>query len=488
MLALLTRPCSKDPHRPEKCPSCVAGVGNSSNFGLPMPRTLLLLLGTFLAVLCQAQAARIVFSSTGTNVNQHPFVVFNPDNSPATNPGTYLVIDNSNANAMTLLGVTADVPIIKSETELNKIRWAIGTATGTYVVPFSTGTTAAGYAMPLTVQKTSAGSGAGSLIFSTYNSLGKPGGGPVNLGWDNNNYRPSDVTHMNDYLTGSVNNSANAIDRFWIIDAGETPYNYTANPAVSITFAFDPSEAAVNGGNTPLLSATLLAQRFNSTLGKWFDIPQMGALGTGVTTNAAPPTPADFYRSWTLASTTMPLPITLVAWEGQCEGKVIQLKWTTASEQDNAYFTIEKSRDASEWASIGTVLGAGNSSSMINYTFTDDAAQGLAYYRLRQTDINGTTTVSNTIAAGCGAENGTAIVNAWDDGTYLNLVVSSTLDGVYDLTLMDSQGKVMTTRASQVINTGSTTLQVDKRGIATGIYMVQLFNSTNMMSRRVHLD
>lgn len=46
-----------------------------------MPRTLLLLLGTFLAVLCQAQAARIVFSSTGTNVNQHPFVVFNPDNS-----------------------------------------------------------------------------------------------------------------------------------------------------------------------------------------------------------------------------------------------------------------------------------------------------------------------------------------------------------------------------------------------------------------------
>lgn len=53
---------------------------------------------------------------------------------------------------------------------------------------------------------------------------------------------------------------------------------------------------------------------------------------------------------------------------------------------------------------------------------------------------------------------------------------------------MDSQGKVMTTRASQAINTGSTTLQVDKRGIATGIYMVQLFNSTNMMSRRVHLD
>jgi hypothetical protein len=62
------------------------------------------------------------------------------------------------------------------------------------------------------------------------------------------------------------------------------------------------------------------------------------------------------------------------------------------------------------------------------------------------------------------------------------------MDGVYDLTLMDAQGKIITTRASQVINTGITTLRVDKRGISTGIYMVQLLNSTNMMSRRVHLD
>ena len=203
---------------------------------------------------------------------------------------------------------------------------------------------------------------------------------------------------------------------------------------------------------------------------------------------AVSPAPADFYRSWTLSNRLLPLPITLVAWEGQCEGKQVVLKWTTASEQDNHYFTIEKSRDASEWSAIGTVPGAGNSSSMINYSFIDDGAQGLGYYRLRQTDINGTTTVSNTIAAGCGTDNGTAIVNAWDDGTYLNLVVSSTLDAVYDLTLMDAQGKVMTTRASQVINTGSTTLRVDKRDIATGIYMVQLYNSTNVMSRRVHLD
>lgn len=457
-----------------------------------MFRPLLLPLGLLAGLYGMAQLpARIVFNSAATTVNQHPFVVFNPEPDPAANPGTYLVIDNPNANAITLVGaVTSNVPIIKSETEQNKVRWAIGANTGTYVVPFSTGSTAAGVAMPLTLQKTSAGAGAGSIIFSTYNTLGKVGAaGSVNTGWNNELYRPSDVTHVNDYLTGSTNNSSYAIDRFWIIDAGEAPYAYTTKPDVSITFGYDPAETNVNGGNVAGFGSLLLAQRFNSTLDKWFDIPQMGATGAGEVAGAAPPTPADFFRSWTLASSYMPLPITLVAWEGQCEGRTVTLKWTTASEQDNAYFTIEKSRDASTWSAIGTVPGAGNSSSMINYSFTDDAAaDGLAYYRLRQTDFNGSTETSHVIAAGCGVEQGTAIVNAWDDGTHLNLVVSSTLDGVYDLTLTDAQGKVMTTQAAQVINTGSTTLRVDKSGIATGIYMVQLLNSTNMMSRRVHLD
>jgi hypothetical protein len=470
----------------------MAGMRISANFGLTMQRFLLALLAFSIGLLSHGQAARLVFSSAGTAVGQHPYVVFNPDANIATNPGTYLVIDNSATTGITQL-VTQNPPIIKSETEQNKIRWATGATIGTYVIPFSTGGWPTDAAIPLTVQKTSAGTGAGSIIFSTYNSLGKTTGAPTASGWNNDNYRPSDVTHMHDEPTGLTNNSGNAVDRFWIIDAGEGSYAYGTKPAVNITFGLDPRETQLNGipGNDPLLDANagyLVAQRFNSGTNQWYDIAPLGAQAGNTVTGVIPPGSGDFFRSWTLSNSLLPLPITLVAWDGQCEGKVVVLKWTTASEQDNHYFTIEKSRDANDWSAIGTVPGAGNSSSMISYTFTDDGVQGLAYYRLRQTDINGTTTVSNTIAAGCGAENGTAIVNAWDDGDYLNLVVSSTLDAVYDLILMDPQGKVMTTRASQVINTGSTTLRVDKRGVATGIYMVQLFNSTNMMSRRVHLD
>ncbi|HRQ84564.1 MAG TPA: T9SS type A sorting domain-containing protein, partial [Flavobacteriales bacterium] len=343
-------------------------------------------------------------------------------------------------------------------------------------------------AMPLSVQVTTAGSADGSLVFSTYNSLAV--GTPVNAGYDNNGYRPSDVTHMHDEPTGTANNSSNAIDRFWIIDAGEGSYAYTTKPAVNITFGFDPVETNGNGGNDPAIQAAngnLVAQRFNSSLGLWYDILPLGAQ-SGNTVGSVNPAPADFLRSWTLSNKNLPLPITLAAWEGRCDGGAVKLAWTTASEQDNLFFTIEKSRNATDWAAIGTVPGAVNSSQMIQYSFVDEDAHGLAYYRLRQTDINGSSTVSNTLAVGCGTGNGTAIVNAWDDGGYLNLVVSSTIDGAYDLVLMDAQGKVMASRGAQTINTGTTTLRVDKRDIATGIYVVQLYNSTNMMSRRVHLE
>ncbi len=444
-----------------------------------MGRTLPLFLSLLCSSLAFGQAARLVFNNAAATMGSHPWVVFSP-----TSPGAYVVIDNPATTGIQQLVTTANVPVIKSEHETNKLRWATGATVGTFDVPFST---TSGVAMPLSVNKTTAGAGAGSIIFSTYNSLAI--GTPVASGWNNDLYRPSDVTHMHDEPTGGANNSDNAIDRFWIIDAGEAGYAYTTKPAVTLAIGFDPAESAINGGNSPALAAAngnLVAQRFNSPLQKWYDIAVLGAQ-TGNAVGAVSPAPADFFRSWTLSNKLLPLPIQLAAWGGECQGRTVMLKWATASEQDNQWFTIERSRDAQDWAAVGTVPGAGNSSTMLEYSFVDADALPLAYYRLRQTDLNGTSTVSATIAVGCGTGGGTTIVNAWDEGDHLSLAVSSTQDGVYDLTLMDAQGKVMAVQAAQAIGTGITTLHVPKRGIATGIYLVQLQNSTNRMSRRVHL-
>ena len=451
-----------------------------------MKRAILFLAIVFLTAFCQAQS-RIVFNSTGVGAGQHPWVVF--DNDLALANPIYLVIDNQAGNAISYTGVATGVPIIKSEGEQRMIRWATGIgagSTGTHTVPFST---SSGIAIPLSVNITTSGTAGTnpSLIFSTYNYSGfSPTVIPANF-WNNDLYKPTGVTHMNSAPANTAN-SQNAIDRFWLIDAGATNFNYAIKPRVSIDFTFDPADAAVNGGNTIGLASLLVAQRFNTNSNLWYDIAPMGTLVGNVVSAAVPPSATDFYRAWTLASSVTPLPIELVDWRGKCNGSDVQLSWTTASEKDNDHFTIEKSSDAAHWEAIGTLPGAGNSNSMLGYAFIDNNAWASAYYRLRQTDLNGTSVLSNVIAAGCEATGSTAIVNSWDRDGMLYLDVSSGVVGVYDLMLLDVEGRVIATKPAQAIASGSTLIQVETRGIATGIYVVRLVNGTGSMARRVHLN
>jgi hypothetical protein len=166
----------------------------------------------------------------------------------------------------------------------------------------------------------------------------------------------------------------------------------------------------------------------------------------------------------------------------------VVVNWTTAVEQDNNYFTVERSQDAANWEPIGTVDGAGNSIESITYSFVDVAPLGMAYYRLIQTDFDGSWSSSNMIVAGCEADGGLNIVTVFDDGNDLNVIVSSTFDAVHDVTLMDAQGKIMAVKYSQAISTGITQLRIEKNNIATGVYVVRLSNSEQVLSRRIVLN
>ncbi|MDQ3047399.1 MAG: T9SS type A sorting domain-containing protein [Bacteroidota bacterium] len=98
------------------------------------------------------------------------------------------------------------------------------------------------------------------------------------------------------------------------------------------------------------------------------------------------------FGPFTLASSSVsnPLPIELSSFTGSCSGGNITLEWTTATETNNDYFTVERSIDGLSWTTIQTVAGAGNSTSTLNYRFTDTQAYDeVLYYRLNQTDWNG---------------------------------------------------------------------------------------------------
>lgn len=75
------------------------------------------------------------------------------------------------------------------------------------------------------------------------------------------------------------------------------------------------------------------------------------------------------------------------------------LSWSTASEIDNDYFTVEHSADGIHFTALDNVDGAGTSSTVRNYYCMDEFPfTGNNYYRLIQTDFDGTQKTFSSIS------------------------------------------------------------------------------------------
>jgi len=80
-----------------------------------------------------------------------------------------------------------------------------------------------------------------------------------------------------------------------------------------------------------------------------------------------------------------------LSFAGYDNGNSNTLVWSTASELGNDYFTVEHSEDAVNWVRMENLDGAGNSSEVLGYEWTDqNVSPTFNYYRLSQTDFDGT--------------------------------------------------------------------------------------------------
>nr|WP_299202127.1 T9SS type A sorting domain-containing protein [uncultured Brumimicrobium sp.] len=85
------------------------------------------------------------------------------------------------------------------------------------------------------------------------------------------------------------------------------------------------------------------------------------------------------------------LPIELITFDAIKKDRQVELSWKTATETNNDFFTIARSVDGKYWEDLQYIEGAGNSVQVQEYSYTDDAPYaGISYYRLTQTDFDGT--------------------------------------------------------------------------------------------------
>ncbi|MEZ4775558.1 MAG: PKD domain-containing protein [Bacteroidia bacterium] len=84
-------------------------------------------------------------------------------------------------------------------------------------------------------------------------------------------------------------------------------------------------------------------------------------------------------------------PVELIHFDGRPVGEAVLLEWATASELNNAYFTIEKSLDGAIFEVLDQVQGMGISQEVAEYQLIDNQPnKGRSFYRLKQTDFDGT--------------------------------------------------------------------------------------------------
>lgn len=145
---------------------------------------------------------------------------------------------------------------------------------------------------------------------------------------------------------------------------------------------------------------------------------------------------------------TSTLPVTLLSFTvaNETDGGVL-VKWSTANEQDNDFFTIERSKDGKVFEIIGTEDGSGTSMNQLDYSFYDASPiNGKAYYRLKQTDYNGEFEYFGAVAlerTPVEEEFNLVSVGPNPFTDYFTVNFSSPSDGITELHLINAKGEVV---------------------------------------------
>ena len=150
--------------------------------------------------------------------------------------------------------------------------------------------------------------------------------------------------------------------------------------------------------NAVLAYADLRLAHFDGTDWDMITASPVGTDASGLITSGSA---VSTFSPFTLASSssTNVLPIELVSFYGEKKDNRNILNWTTASEINNAYFTIEKSYNGFDFEWVGTKEGSSPSTQITNYKLTDfKILKTINYYRLKQTDFDGKFEYSNTIS------------------------------------------------------------------------------------------
>jgi len=256
----------------------------------------------------------------------------------------------------------------------------------------------------------------------------------------------------------TTNVSVSGLDLQWNSAEGATGYDLyldTQNPPVNWQGSFTTNNGTVN-------------KLVYNTMYYWYVIPfNEAGYAQGCASNIT---------SFLTEPSAPVLAVALTDFTVASNGKKNVLKWSTATEQNNSHFQVQRSPDADRFTTISTIntkAANGNSSLRLNYDYEDaQPLTGINYYRLQQFDKNGKSVFSKIISIGGNGQSTTFGFSAVypNPVTYvLSGKVFSAVDQKVSFIITDVLGRNFSTH-EKIISKGESTIDLPVATLSKGFY------------------
>ena len=162
------------------------------------------------------------------------------------------------------------------------------------------------------------------------------------------------------------------------------------------------------------------------------------------------------------------------------ENEYISLDWTTITEDDNDFFTIERSKYGVSFEEVNTVGGAGTTIEMQEYNSIDrNPFSGTSYYRLKQTDFDGKWSYSDIVSVSLQSSFGDVAVlpNPVKGNSILSFGSAKAVSVI--VSIKDITGKTILEK-NHISSPGKNTVNLDTENFNHGMYFLILNNGTEL--------
>ena len=169
-----------------------------------------------------------------------------------------------------------------------------------------------------------------------------------------------------------------------------------------------------------------------------------------------------------------PLPVELLNFNAVMNNRIVDLTWQTASEQNNDFFTVERSANGFDFEPVLYKDGAGNSNTLLSYSVKDlKPLDGVSYYRLKQTDFDGAFEYSD-IRVVSNAENEQLLI--YPNPSNSGKINFSKSTDIGEVSIFTAEGKLI--YSGLILNS----LELE---LKPGVYVVQFNNGKELESRKI---